>query len=185
MSVKIKSPSIVLNSDAWDVLNYEMDVSMEVKKGKKIDEVFDTVAAKCENLKKQYGTFVHMVLNCHGYFRNGKGGYGLALGNGIDRSNAFIFGKIAPTVTKIYIVACNAAQVAEVGGDGDGNLFCSAIAKYARAEVLASVDKQIGNCLVHEDKGYIDDWEGTVFAYGPSGGVLSVTRYDSGGIFGN
>jgi hypothetical protein len=185
MSIQIASPSIVLNSDDWDILNYEMDETMVVRKGEDISKVIDKSALKCDALKSRSGRYVNMVINCHGKYRDGHGGYGLSLGDGIRRDNAHLFGKLSKSVGQIYVVACATAAVAETGGWGDGNLFCVAIARYARATVYASLDKQIGNSLVHEDKGYIDDWEGTVLTYAPNGDVIYTSRYEKPLLLGN
>jgi len=177
MSIKINSPSIVLNSDAWDILNYEMDETVEVKKGADLGPVFDAAAKKCGALRSRTGQYVSLVINCHGKYHDGKPGYGLSLGNGIRRDSANLFGKLAASVAQIYLIACAPAAVSDPGGWGDGNLLCVAIARYARATVYASLDKQIGNSLVHEDKGYVDNWEGTVLTYAPSGDVIWKADY--------
>ena len=192
MSIRIPSPSIVLNSDDWDIRSFRMDISIEVPEKTRIDKVFDRAAKDCSQLKRDFDGALTLILNCHGYYEEVKEGktwyggqdkklipgFGIALGTGIKQSNAFIFGKFAPTVDKIIINACGVAGISRPGqSDGDGNLLCSSIAKYAQATVQCSQSEQTAKLFIREDPGYIDDCEGVVLTYGPDGSVIKVDRY--------
>ena len=179
MSIWISSPSIVLNSDDWNILNYSMDVSLEIRKTAAISDVLDQTAEYCRRLKKASdGQFLTLIINCHGYYEKGKPGFGIALGTGIFQWNTHLFGKLAPYVDKIICVACGSAAITNPGADdGDGNLMCSSIAQHARALLQVSQNKQRGNVAFHEKKGYIDDWEGIVLTYASDGSVIEVQRH--------
>jgi hypothetical protein len=197
MSIRIPSPSVVLNTDAWDVSNFTMDVSIEVPSETRIHEVFASVANDCKRLKTESdGQYLTFIINAHGYYASvddgptfdpgGYGGqrthlipgFGIAIGTGIRQANAYIFGKLAPYVDKIIINSCGVAGISNPGGsDGDGNLLCSSIAQHAKALVQASQSLQKPNSIFREDPGFIDDWEGVVLTYASDGSVMQVDRY--------
>jgi hypothetical protein len=180
MAIQIPRPAIVLNSDDWNIANFTMSVSIEVPEDTNPAKAFDDAAKECAKLKSwTNGSYLTLIINCHGYEDKIPGttktglGFGLALGTGITRSNVSIFSKFAPTVDEIIIVACGAAAISVPNGQGDGNLLCCAIAQHARAIVKASQNTQIGRPW-RMDPFFIDDWEGTVLTYASDGSVINV-----------
>ena len=73
----------------------------------------------------------------------------------------------------IDLMGCGAAYITPgfEGTDGDGNLLCSRLAQITQCYVRASTATQVYLMLPTVDFGV---WEGTVFTYGPSGGVVKV-----------
>jgi len=118
-----------------------------------------------------------LVLNCHGIYSTGPacatrcGGFGLKMGAGILREDTGKFSRLKGLVDNIWITACGTARISIPGtkGDGDGNLFCSEIARNSGACVVAATTHQVGaNSLPN---GYIDDFEGLILRYNPAGAV--------------
>jgi hypothetical protein len=68
----------------------------------------------------------------------------LRLGEGFDRRHTYLFARWAGLVEVIYLRGCAIAYIKTPGAKtvGDGNLFCSEIAKYAKCYVVASTEKQ-------------------------------------------
>lgn len=121
------------------------------------------------------GSLKALVINCHGFYnsttRSGTGGFGLKLGTGIQRADTPKFAKLRNKVNAIWITACGAARITTPGtsGDGDGNLFCSEIARQANAYVYASTNLQYHDLWIGNNE--IDDYEGLTLRYTPSGSV--------------
>lgn len=112
-----------------------------------------------------------LIINCHGFYDNGIGGFGLKLGTGIRRADTEKFSILKGKVANIWITACGTARITNPGtaGDGDGNLFCSEIARASGAYVVAATTHQMPDILL--PSGYIDDFEGLVLRYNPPGAV--------------
>ncbi len=130
-----------------------------------------------------------VVLNSHGLFRNVytsgadsqkySGGFGVGLGTGIRLGDAPLFGRLRGFVNEIYFSACEVARVSIAGARGDGQQFCSDIAKNAGAFVYASDARQ--KTRVPIPYGFIDGYEGAVYRWGPDGTLTgSRTRWRSG-----
>jgi hypothetical protein len=116
-----------------------------------------------------------VVINCHGFYNNttrhGTGGFGLKLGTGILRADTPKFSKLNGKVDMIWITACGTARISIPGaaGDGDGNLFCSEIARRSGAYVYAATTLQYHDIFLGTNR--IDDYEGLVLRYNPQGVV--------------
>jgi hypothetical protein len=137
------------------------------------------------------GKLKSLVINCHGIYAkfgcnaDGKsckegGGFGLSIGaEGIHRKDTQLFGILnpkdgTPLVDDIYLVACGIAQISIPGtsGDGDGNLFCCAIAKAAGANVYGSTEEQTTGLWPYIPYGKIDGFEGKVYMWKPDGSCI-------------
>ena len=124
-----------------------------------------------------------LIINCHGIMKKHedpraefgrvfKGGYGLSLGTGILQEHLGLFGVLnpkdgSPLVADIYITACAIAKVADPrnrGQAGDGELFCSTMAKMAGANVFASAVVQTPD-FFSPGPGKIDGYEGKVYKW--------------------
>lgn len=131
-----------------------------------------------------------LVLNCHGFYngdsRDSTGGYGLKMGTGIFRADTGKFSVLKGKVDMIYITACGAARISKTNaaGDGDGNLFCSEIAKAAGAYVYAGTIQQTSVKVNIYPAHNIADYDGLTLRYNPSGAVDWSHDYGRGIIAG-
>jgi hypothetical protein len=146
----------------------------------------------------------YLILNCHGFYLGGRGGYGLKIGQGIHRKDTGEFARLKGLVKEIWLRTCGAARISkltkDVGGvadgEGDGNLLCQEIAKASGAYVVAPTTKQqIGldgflsldgwttpkDVSVSFSHGHIDNMEGLVVRYNPEG--ICVGKTDHGRSF--
>lgn len=121
------------------------------------------------------GKLKNVVFSCHG-----NSGY-LQMGQGFDRSHANLFTAWAGLVEKIWFRACLVALIRTPGSatTGDGNLFCSDIAKAAKCYVFASTELQAANAGRVLPYGKLDTFEGLCLSYGPGGDVTWSHRYAS------
>lgn len=182
--IKIPQPAIAFNSHDVPDPEYSMLFTWKVPEETSPLAMMSIAAMMFKAFKdSQPDAWLTLVINCHGTSRKDKktgkryGGYGLSIGTGIHSADDVeAFGKIEPYVDRIYLVACRIAAISNPGDPwkGDGNLFCGAIAKKARAEVVASTAAQSGFPWIPPL--HIDDMEGTVYTYGPDGSVLSYTE---------
>jgi hypothetical protein len=117
------------------------------------------------------GRVKSIVICCHGNPGS------LQLGEGFDRSNAGAFGRLAGMVEIIWIRACRFAAIDSPNSEtaGDGNLFCSEIARNARCYVFASSADQMTDARFLPF-GKLDNFEGAVFQYGPQGNVIGTPQ---------
>lgn len=131
------------------------------------------------------GKLNHVVFRCHG-----RPAY-LQCGAGISRADTAKFSAWAGLVDKIWFSACLVAYItpgttATAGAacgpgpaSGDGNLFCSEIAKAAQCYVVAATELQVIGRNRVLPYGKLDTFEGLVLSYGPGGNVTWSHRYPS------
>lgn len=179
---------MALNAADVPGTHYRMWNTWEVAPDKTADDILGwtaTVAAAAPD-----GYLRSVIINCHGYYNNvtrsGTGGFGLELGTGIRRNDTAKFSKLRGKVATIWITACGAARITTPGtaGDGDGNLFCSEIARNSGAYVIAATTHQVGDLYLRVNR--IDDFEGLVVRYNPQGVVDWSSDYGRGlldGVF--
>ena len=117
------------------------------------------------------GKLKSVVLNAHG------GPGKIKLGVGITQENLLHFSILKGVVSEIWIIACS---VAASGTVRDGQSFCSEFAKTTGSYIFAGVSKQMSYPLLPH--GYIDDMEGLVFCWSPSGERISQQEFDSSTI---
>lgn len=175
--IEIPQPSIALNShdvpgaklDMWETWNVPASASADwIVSFSSILAAGTAGGVKC------------LVVNCHGYYgtgtkKSGKpksketGGFGLSLGQGINLGNANLFSQLRGQVKCIVIIACGTAYVTNKGMHGDGELLCSKIAKASGAYVVAA--RKVQSAPNGIPKNHIDNFEGLVIRFNPSGGL--------------
>jgi hypothetical protein len=128
------------------------------------------VAAKAPGRKLK-----NVVLNCHG-----NSSY-LQLGEGFDRRHTNLFKLWRGKVDKIWIRACLVARIQHAGATttGDGNLFCSELARAAQCHVVAPTELQVESRGLVLPFGKIDTYEGLLVSYSPDGKIHWSHRYPS------
>jgi hypothetical protein len=164
---QLAQPSMALNDTRLDTA-FQMWNTRTVRPEDSLANIFDNVVAVAKGAPG--GKLKNLVINCHG-----KPGY-LYLGEGMDRVETIIFRALAhgekPLVETIWILACLIARIDKPGDPvrGDGNVFCSEVAQHAKATVIASTATQKSRRITHP-YGLVDEYEGTVLIYNPSGAV--------------
>src|SRR5262249_26513383 len=129
------------------------------------------------------GRLKNVVFSCHG--APGQ----ILIGQGINSSHIPLFERWTeggrPLVEKIWFRCCQVALIPSppAGGGpasgGDGNMFCSGVAKAAKTYVVASTELQVGEVGRTLPYGKLDTYEGLVLSYGPGGNVTWSHRYAS------
>jgi hypothetical protein len=182
--IKVPQPAMVLNSHNVPSAKYRMENTWDVGKNESPQKILGWVAHVLSGFDRSNPERdpITLIINSHGLAQSGRGGYGIAIGTGIRRADIVQFEKLArkgqfnpPLADEIWFIACQAAFIDNAGGGGDGNLLMSGIAKAAQARVKASTANQQGDLWL--PRFYVDDWEGTVYTYGPYGSVVNV-EYD-------
>ncbi|MGH7783442.1 MAG: hypothetical protein ACREO5_06350 [Candidatus Binatia bacterium] len=114
------------------------------------------------------GKLKNLVFSCHG-----SAGY-VQMGQAFDRSHASMFRAWTGLVEKIWFHCCSVARITTPNSPsfGDGNLFCSEVARAAGCYVVASTETQVGATGRVLPYGRLDTFEGLVLVYGPNGGVM-------------
>lgn len=169
--IKIPQPSMALNSHNVPGAKYRMWNTYNVPSSHDPDHILGW----CAKVADEVGKLKVLIINCHGKYsdtsRSGTGGFGLTIGTGIRRADTGKFSVLRGKVSSIWITACGTARITFAGSttDGDGNIFCSEIARESGAYVVAATTSQQGALYVPEN--HIDDFEGLVLRYNPSGGV--------------
>jgi hypothetical protein len=166
----LEQPSMALNDTRLNV-KVSMKISRTVTPNESISSILGAVVKEAK--AQPGGRLKNLVFNCHG--NPGE----LIMGCGVINNLTDRFKMLAPDdkplVERIYLRSCEVARIVNPGSGTDGNLFCSAIAKYARCIVIASTSVQStwygGETLPY---GCLDEFEGTELHYGPKGNVLSV-----------
>lgn len=157
--IKLEQPSMVLNAEGVPGPYYKMWNSWTVPPAAKPADIMAWVASVAGSAPLTEGGF-NLVINCHG--ANAR----LGLGTGFGWAQLPLFTLLAPSVSTIYLVACN---VVSFSGSGDGNLFCGAMAKNAAARVISSNHTQTTGALPTIPYGCIDGFEGDVWMWHPDG----------------
>lgn len=168
----IPQPAMALNAhDAPP--KYRMWNSRDVSPEEPLEKILNDVVAVAKSAEG--GKLKALVIKAHGIYssRYGKGGFGIAMGKGgIHRKDTGKFLILRGSVERIVIHSCGAAHITIPGtkGDGDGNLFCSEIAKNAQAHVIAGTTLQYNDAFWLPPN-FIDGFEGLVLRYDPTGKV--------------
>ena len=177
--ITLESPHMGLN-DARAPATVQMWNTWKVSAAESRQHIIGWVASVARGAPD--GKLKNVVFSCHG-----NASY-LQMGEGFDRRHTVLFQQWAGLVEKIWFRACLVANIQTPGGPaiGDGNLFCSEVAKAADCYVVASTELQVeysGRILPY---GQLDTFEGLVLSYGPAGGVTWSHRYPSThkGLFG-
>jgi hypothetical protein len=182
MSILIEQPAMALNAVDAPGAHYKMYNSWEIPATENLDHILDWTATVASGAPGGY--LKALIINCHGYYngssRSSQGGFGLALGTGIRRADTPKFSKLKGKVSTIWITACGTARITVPGtsSDGDGNLFCQEIARHSGAYVIAATTMQFHDLFISQNR--IDDFEGLVLRYNPSGIVDWSGNYGQG-----
>jgi hypothetical protein len=184
--IKIPQPAMALNAEDVPGATYKMWNTWKVPSTERVDHILDWCSVVAGGTST--GCLHVLLINCHGFYgSNGKkstGGFGLKLGTGIRRADTGKFSKLKGKVLNIWITACGTARITNPGtaSDGDGNLFCQEIARSSGAYVVAATTHQVGDVWL--PYGYVDDFEGLVLRYNPSGVLDWSQNYNRGMIDG-
>jgi hypothetical protein len=154
--ITLAQPSMALNAENVPGPDYKMWNTMRVAQSAAPSDVLGWTA----KVAKGAGKLNAVVINCHGSPAS------LGLGTGIQWPQVPLFSCLGGLVNDIYIVACN---VVSFGSATDGNLFCGAIAKAAKANVYASNASQNTGLWPSIPYGKIDGFEGKVWKWRPDG----------------
>lgn len=165
----MKQPSLVLHSHDVPGYKYKMWATYTLPAQ---TQVYATVAHILYAESCVGDQFLHnVVINCHGLPGE------LLIGTGINFSTLGPFAALRDKeVGRIWLVACNVHKGAALVGS-KGHDFCVALAQASGCTVMAADTFQ----YEYEDFlpfGYIDDFEGTLYAYDGSG-KRSAPYYDS------
>ena len=111
----------------------------------------------------------NVVFNCHGFPGN------LQMGTGFSINQAPLFRRWRNKVKKIWFYACSPAA------DSVGRAFCSAVAKNARCNVLASTETQVESAqqMLALPPGTLDTFEGLLLSFDRDGNINWNRRYPS------
>lgn len=175
--IRIPQPSMSLNAPGMLGARYRMSNNYDVPASHTIADILGWVAVVARATPEK--TLKALIINCHGVYDIGPnghwvGGFGLDLGTGVKRADTPKFAVIAGLVGTIYFTACGTARISG-RPSGDGNLFCSEIAKASKAYVVAATTRQTPAMWLPENA--IDSFEGLVLKYNPSGAVESSDVY--------
>jgi hypothetical protein len=178
--IEIPQPSIALNSHDVPGTTYEMWETWKVPANVSADwlpAMVSILSVGAENDIKC------LIINCHGLYDKGinakgkqrlimTGGFGLSIGQGIYPTDAHHFSQIKGLVKCIIITACGAAHVTSTGGtiDGNGAHLCAEMARASGAYVIAPTIMQ-APARYKLPKNHIDNFEGLVVRFNPSGAV--------------
>jgi hypothetical protein len=156
--ITLKQPSMALNAEGVPGPDYHMWNTWRVSPSTPPAHILGWTATVAKGATG--GRLNAVVINCHGRPAT------LGLGTGIGWPEVPLFSLLIDLVDEIYLVACN---VVSFSGTGDGNLFCGAIAKAAKADVYASnhtQDTGLWPCIPY---GKIDGFEGKVWKWHSDG----------------
>jgi hypothetical protein len=187
---RLERPNMALNDPrlsgivggALTPVRFQMWQTWDIQANEERDHIIDWVASIARGAPR--GRLKHLVLNCHGL-----PGY-IQLGAGFNRTHLPLFDGWQGLVEKIWLTACRAANIPTAAdqaaldrghpglGAGDGNIFCSELAKRTGAYVVAATELQ---CHLIRDfpPDMMASFEGLVLCYGPKGDVTWSSRNKS------
>ncbi len=178
--IEIPQPSIALNSHDVPGTTYEMWETWKVPANTSPEWIPSMISILSTGAEEDIKC---LIINCHGEYSKGvnskgkkrlisTGGFGLSIGQGINQGDARHFGQIKGLVKCIIITACGAAYNTYTGGssDGYGSLLCAEIARESGAYVIAPTIMQ-APAHYKLPKNHIDNFEGLVAKYNPSGAL--------------
>lgn len=174
--IKLDGPHMGLN-DSRSTNQVRMWNTWNVTTTESIEHMIGWVASVARGAPG--GKLRHVVFRCHG-----SPAY-LHCGAGIGRSDTARFQAWRGLVDKIWFSACLVASITpstcgSAGpASGDGNLFCSEIARAARCYVVASTELQVIGVNRVLPYGCLDTFEGLVLSYAPDGSASWNQRYPS------
>lgn len=145
---QLERPSMAVNdprvSAATFMRRFQMWNSWDIAAGESRQHIVDWVAAVARGAPG--GKLKNLVLSCHGLPAY------LVLGQGFDMTNLPMFAAWRGLVDKIWLPNCRVAEIPTPVGQttlnsqyptmrtGDGNMFCSGLAKTVNCYVVASTE---------------------------------------------
>jgi uncharacterized protein DUF4347 len=162
--VYLNSPHAALNDSRTNIM-LSMDYTIKVARGDTPDDIIDRFL----DTTRRERLVADLVFNCHG--RGGR----LQMGTGITIAEVRAFRALRDKVQKIWFYACSPARGVA------GHQFCSAVARNARAYVVASTEPQVETVAQVSSglNGCLDTFEGLVLIYGPDGNIVRRRRFRS------
>jgi hypothetical protein len=167
----IRQPAIAIN-DRRDNCLANMSINYLVERHFSRETIVEDVVRLARSTRT--GRVIDMVICCHG-----NPGV-LYLGEGFNTSQTTLFARWRGLVDRIYIRACNLAEIRQTGqNQGDGNRFCISMARSVACTIIASTELQLTRTSTYAGGlpyGLLDNYEGLVMWYGPQGQVLPQSR---------
>lgn len=179
---KLLQPSMALNAADITWSKIRMQITKEsVSVSLTREQIIQDVVTAANGVSG--GKLKNVVINCHGL-----PGY-VGIGQGFNSSHLGLFTAWAGKVEKIWFVACLVARIPTAqmqtqlnttypgAGAGDGNVFCSQLARNAHCYVVAPTERQVnqGGYVI----GQMPSYEGLVLSYNRQGIVSWSHRYTS------
>lgn len=178
--IKMKSPSLVINSHDAPFPKYKMWETINADEGMNVTMLVNEIIRVYRvTLEDEDSGLSNIIINCHGsggvLSIGGKGRYNDAL----TIQNVPYFSLLKKRrIGTIWLVACEAAK------GSWGKELCLALAFHTSSLVVASDESQDTGLwggyrvftapLTH----HIDEFEGTVFGFYPSGSVSVIDPHD-------
>jgi hypothetical protein len=184
--IKMKNPSLAVNSNDVPGPDYRMWETVDADRGMTADDLVGEIVRVNRLALEYYRTpLQNIVINCHGL----DGGGGLAIGGQgkelLTVRNASAFSVLkGKNLGTIWLVACQAAR------NSAGKTLCQAIASASGSQVVAGEDDQevgrwgafrirnSGFAGFGGGRGLIDEYEGKVFSFTPAGGAREIDPHD-------
>lgn len=177
--IRVEQPAISVVSH--DFMNYipSMACNLVVPAGQSIDVTLAKIVKEAKDLPGGKVRFLFVL--CHGIYGTApgatklSGGFGLALGAGVQRTDLPKFRILRGVVESIWLGASGPARQTNAGATGerlggDGAMFCSEMARATEAYVAAATSVQIRSANL--PYGCIDDYKGGVVQFGPLGNIV-------------
>jgi hypothetical protein len=186
MMFRLERPNMAVNdrrvAGGGSYRRFQMWNTWDIDATETRQHIVDWVATVARGATR--GKLKHLVLSGHGLPAY------LELGQGFDRSHIPLFAAWAGLIEKIWLPNCLIARIpdpamqADLTRDypgfktGDGNVFCSELAKTVGCYVVAATEVQ---CEFPTDvpPDMMTSFEGLVLSYGPRGNVTWSSRNPS------
>ena len=175
---RLDRPSMAVNdprvSSGAFIRRFQMWNSWDISSGELRQHIIDWVASVARGAPG--GKLKNLVLSCHGLPAY------LMLGQGFDASNLPMFDAWSGLIEKIWFPNCLVARIPDAAmradltrkypgyAFGDGNVFCSDLAKRVGCYVVAPTELQV-EAVVTIPVDQMTSFEGLVLCYGPGGNV--------------
>jgi hypothetical protein len=156
--IKMEQPSLALHSHNVPGYKYKMWATYTTPKTLPISTLVSWIEWAIDHSPDD--NLSNVIINCHG----SPGYLHIATGIGVHDLEPFKRLRQKQSIGRIWIVACEVHKTtSKLGSD-----FCTALARAAAVSVVAADALQYVNESSLPD-GYIDDYEGNVYAYDGSG----------------
>jgi hypothetical protein len=174
----MQQPSMVVHACDVPGYRYKMDVTCTVPGTFTVSSLVDLIVKAAE---KTDDGLRNLIFNSHG-----SAGY-LWLGKGIGTADVGQFKRLkGKGIGTIWIVACNVGETDDVNNVVPSS-FCADLARATGCDVVSAdvpqyVDGGFEFWSFFVPNGYIDDYEGVVTRYSPSG-KTKILGQDGAGVY--